>query len=275
MEPIRPHRDPYHFSLKSGKGFTTKRVSQKRNSDFSFANERREEAWLTTTSETQYESWLSYLSSAGGAKARRAFTLIELMVVLTIIIIMTTIVLTSQSSFNKTLILANTAYDIALTLRSAQTYGVGSRTSGTTANVGYGVHFLKGNPGSFTFFADAAPAALCTRPDCKPGDYIYTGDADVLVQTYTLGNGMTIKDFCAFPVLGIWSCESYNGGLTSLDIVFARPNSVPFMSTNGSYVAPPSQVTAACIIVTSPQGGVRFVSVAASGQITANAASCP
>ena len=48
----------------------------------------------------------------------KGFTLIELLIVLAIIATVTTIALSSQSNFNKTLILANTAYDIALTLRS-------------------------------------------------------------------------------------------------------------------------------------------------------------
>jgi prepilin-type N-terminal cleavage/methylation domain-containing protein len=40
---------------------------------------------FTTTSEAQYESQLSYLASAVGAKARRAFTLIETMIAVTIL----------------------------------------------------------------------------------------------------------------------------------------------------------------------------------------------
>ncbi len=40
---------------------------------------------FTTTSEAQYESKLSYLPSVGGAKARRAFTLVETMIAVTIL----------------------------------------------------------------------------------------------------------------------------------------------------------------------------------------------
>ena len=57
----------------SMRAFTTKRASEKRNSDFSFANERREQTrprGFTTPSEAQ---------------ARRAFTLIETMVAVTIL----------------------------------------------------------------------------------------------------------------------------------------------------------------------------------------------
>ena len=202
--------------------------------------------------------------------AHRGFTLIELLVVLAIITTLVAIVFTSQSSFNKTLILANTAYDIALTIRSVQTYGIGSRAINGVVGVGYGLHFQSGMLGAFTVFADTSPAASCETPDCKPGDKVYENGSDAFVQTYTLGNGMTISNFCAFS--GSWSCAS--GGLSSLDIVFARPNPDSFMSTNGSH-STSFPITASCITVSSPQGGVKYISVASSGQITPNASSCP
>jgi len=199
------------------------------------------------------------------------------MVVLAIIGVVMSIVLTSQSTFNKTLILKNTAYDIALTLHNAQTYGLGSRASNTTINTGYGVHFQNAPTASLTLFADIYPAPSpfschptddASSPNAQPGDCIYTIGQDQKVTDYTLGNGITISDFCAFK--GSWSCAvALGGGLSSLDIVSARPNPDTFIRANGlSY-------TSACLIISSPQGGLRYISVAASGQITANAASCP
>jgi hypothetical protein len=181
-----------------------------------------------------------------------------------------TIVISSQGAFNKTLILSNAGYDIALTLRDTESYGLGSRASGTVANAGYGVQLRNSLPSSFILFADTYPSASCSTPDCKPGDGIYTSGYDTLVQTYTLGNSVTISNFCAFTNTG-GSCEnasgSYNGGLTTLDIVFARPNPNVLINAGAA--------TAACIAITSPQGGSRFISVASSGEITANAVSCP
>ena len=197
------------------------------------------------------------------------------MVVLAIIVVLSGVVLSSQSTFNKTLVLANTAYDIALTMRSAQTYGLGSRASGVVANAGYGLHFDKNITNSFKLFADTGGGASCVgmTPDCKPGNNIY-GAGDELKQTYELNNGLFIGDFCA-QSSGSWSCAvSEEGGLTSLDVVFARPNPDAFMSKDGSY-SPLFPVTAACITISSPQGGSRFVSVGAAGQIIANATSCP
>lgn len=200
----------------------------------------------------------------------KGFTLIELVVVLAIIVTVTGIALTSQSSFNKTLVLANTAYDIALTLHSAESFGIGSRAAGSTANAGYGLHFQNGSPGSFILFADTYPPTpySCARPDCKPGDHLYSLD-DTLVQAYTLGNGVVVSDFCASSDRP--RCAS-TGDLQSLDIVFARPNPDAFIRANGSSF---NAYTGACLVVSSQKGGSRYVSVAGSGQIIAKAASCP
>jgi len=201
---------------------------------------------------------------------RRGFTLIELLVVLAIIAVVTTIALTSQSSFNKSLVLANTAYDVALTLRSAESFGLGSRAAGSLANAGYGLHFDHGATGSFILFADVWPpaSAACTRPDCKPGDHLYTASIDTLVRTYTLGNNITVGDFCAYA--DRWYCAS-TGDLTSLDIVFIRPNPDAYINANGTTF---TSYSAVCLRLSSPLGGSRYVSVAASGQIIAEAPSC-
>lgn len=209
----------------------------------------------------------------------KGFTLVELLVVLSIIVIITGVVLTSQSSFNKTLILSNTAYDIALTLRSAQTYGLSSRgRADASPNVGYGLHFDRSATGSFTLFADISPAPSESNchglprgdayaPDAKPGNCLY-GAGDVRVSDYQLGNGIFIDDFCARS-FGTWRCARANGAeLSSLDIVFARPNPTPFIG-GGAY-------SDACIALASPVGTVkRYISVALSGQIVANATACP
>lgn len=198
------------------------------------------------------------------------------MVVLAIMVVVMAIVFTNQNAFNKTYTLSNTAYDLALTLRGTQTYGLGSRAAGTAVNAGYGLHFTNGTPGSVILFADTYPPASCFTPDCKSGDYVYTGNDAPPLQTYTFGNAITIKDFCTYN--GTWTCtyahDGYSAGDTSMDIVFSRPNPNPFIGVNGAYSGT-FPVTMACITLTSPQGTLRYVSVSSSGQITANALSCP
>ena len=243
-------------------------MRQEKNSYFSLVNERREQT-----------------RSSG-------FTLIELLVVLAIITVIMGIVFSSQSSFNKTLILTNTAYDIALTLRDAESYGLGSRAAtGGVSNAGYGVDFQSASPGQFTFFADTYPApsasgSAChpnlsgdaSSPTALPGDCTYEPSTtqnpnfDQKVTSYTLGNGITVSDFCIPDAGGNEFCKVHNG-LTWLDVVFSRPNPSAFIRAGvGSFIDVGSS---ACITLTSPQGGFRYVSIASSGEITANAASCP
>lgn len=191
------------------------------------------------------------------------------MVVLAIIATLLTVVITSQSQFNKTMTLSSTAYDIALTIRSAQTFGLGSRGAIASGKAGYGVHFSRDEQNTFLLFQDTDPPVGDTRPDTVPGDYIYTSLSDAVEQTYTIGNGIKITDFCALTG-GVWECSSDN--LESLDIVFKRPNPDVYVSTNGSFA--PS-VTLVCLKLSSPYGGSRFVTIGSAGQIVANAASDP
>lgn len=215
---------------------------------------------------------------------RSGFTLIEMLIVIGIIIIITAIVISSQGSFNRSILLANTTYDVALSIRHAETYGLVSRISGVSLNTGYGIDVARVSPTTFTLFADSYPVpstssachptADASAPDAKPGNCTYDSGQNEKVTDYTLGNGITISNFCA-KTSGSWACATSNGSsLTSLDIVFSRPNPIPFMSVNGSYSST-FPVTDVCLSLTSPQGGARFISVSSSGEIRASAASCP
>jgi type II secretory pathway pseudopilin PulG len=199
----------------------------------------------------------------------RGFSLVELLVVLGIIMFLASVVLTSQSNFNKTLVLANTAYDIALSIRGAETYGLGSRT--TSAGIGnapYGVHFESGSQTSFELFADTSPPVSCTIPTCSPGDRKYTNGSDTRIQTYNIQNGIRVTDFCINT--NGWTCVA--NGLTYLDISFLRPYPEPIFKTNTSSLFP---VTQACITVYSPYGGSRSVRVDASGLVSVGSTACP
>lgn len=211
-------------------------------------------------------------------RVSRGVTLIELVIVLAIIGVLSGLFVTSQTTFNKTILLTNTAYDVALTIRDAQTFGLGSRVSLKALELdsktaGYGVHFMP-DTASFELFADVTPVNSTSchpapltgpgSPSAVPGDCVY--QVEELVQSYLLGNGMKIADngICVFS--SEWDC-----GLSSLDIVFARPNTKTFFSADGTYS---NSLTRAQIIVTSPQGGQRYVCVQLSGEVYVSSSAC-
>ena len=220
------------------------------------------------------------------ARALRAgFSLIEMLVALGIIGVISTIVFVSQSSFDKTIILTNTAYDVALTIRNIETYGLGSRAvefEGTTIkNAGHGVHFASANTSSFSTFVDSSPIALLKNPpdcnpprdedakdapDAHPGDCVFTVEKDILVQTFTLGNGVKIAKFCTTVDGTSWKCSTDESNpLTSLDITFVRPNADITMVTK-TYKKN-FEIVSACIVLTA-RGGTRYITTHRSGLIT-------
>jgi type II secretory pathway pseudopilin PulG len=201
-----------------------------------------------------------------------------MLIVLGIITVILSVILTGQSSFNNSAILSNTAYDIALTLRTAQTYGTGGRSFGTQL-IGYGIHVDTTQPSRFSLFADTYPAigandgaGMCHAGQdsqvlsAVAGDCTYESGSgeDQLISTETIGNGITISDACWYA--GGWTCASASSAKT-LDIVFSRPNPTPFISPGGTYDAS-AGVSEACLLVTSGNGSTRAIMVNINGAIS-------
>jgi prepilin-type N-terminal cleavage/methylation domain-containing protein len=219
---------------------------------------------------------------------RRGFTLVEMLVVLAIIAIITTIVVTGQSNYNKTLLLTDTSYTVALSARQAQSYGLASRKYGSVQNSGYGLHFSNATPGSYLFFADtvnslAAPAACpnamfnatlpANSPSLrKPGNCRYD-QADGVVNTFAFSRGFNIKQFCGKVGLTRY-CSTDAGPLTSLDLVFTRPNTSTTISglVNGSIL---TSFSCAEVTLADASGvSTRTIRFSSLGEVSVNQ-SCP
>ena len=209
-----------------------------------------------------------------------------MVVVLAIIAIITTIAVLGQSSFNRTLILTDTAYTVAFSVREAQALGISSRAFSGTRNAGYGVRFANGTQTSYTLFADTSPAApgdtgnpsvcpghsVATGPEAKPGDCVQ-GSASEIVRTYTLNKGFNIASFCGTQS-GVQRC---NGYLDALSVMYLRPNtqSIIVGERSGTRIA----LTDATIRLASPDGTTqRCVYVSKAGQVSVHAqgeSECP
>ena len=187
----------------------------------------------------------------------RGFSLIELIVVISIFVLITTITLIKHSAFNSSTVLGSLAYDIALSIRQAQVFGLAVREfkegGSATFDTGYGIHFETVLPPllikSYILFADT------------DRQFDYDGAAE-LDEVFTIGRGNFISDFCATNSSNIEKCSS-TGTITYLDIIFDRPDPEAIIKTNLSEI-----YGSAHIIVSSSNGTLRTIRVLSTGQIS-------
>ncbi|MDO8523864.1 MAG: prepilin-type N-terminal cleavage/methylation domain-containing protein [bacterium] len=184
------------------------------------------------------------------SKALAAFTLIELLVVMFIFTIISGVILANHSRFNSSVLLGSLAYNMALSVRQAQVYGLSVQTFGANFKVGYGVHFSA--PDSYIFFADTNATKR------------YEDGVDSILQTYSVGRGHTLTRFCGVLERGSQECSDDSGSpITHLDVVFFRPDPDANISSEN-----PGYYSRGVITVASPSGETRTVTVESTGQIS-------
>jgi len=181
----------------------------------------------------------------------QGFSLLELLFVIGIITLITTIGLANYSQFNSRTLLDNLAYDVALSVREAQYYGISVREDigAGDFDAGYGVYFDASDPNSYVFFVDSnrnqsfnGSASPCNG-EC--------------LDVYTVGGGYSISDLCATPPGGTETCD-----LDDLTIAFNRPDPDAILSSGAT-----SGYAEAKIAIRSAKGGEQSVYVASTGQI--------
>ncbi|MDP2593590.1 MAG: type II secretion system protein [bacterium] len=196
---------------------------------------------------------------------RRGFTLIELVISIAIFLLVATVALFGYGKFRESITITNLSYDVALSIRQAQTYGLSVREFGGAFDAGYGVHFSKDRPNSFVLFADI-------NGDKKFND---TGignsceDSSECVSVFLIGGQNRINYFCAKVPFPDTSECSYNGGvLEAMDIVFTRPNTkANFTATRNAGGSQPNYESVD-IHMASEGGKSRTVTIYKTGQIS-------
>ena len=197
---------------------------------------------------------------------QRGFTLVETMVALGIFVIVTAIVFVGNSRFNNTIFLTNLAYDLALTVSRAQSYGINVRPfDGATKpfEVGYGVHFKRGpatidpkesDNFSFVLFADTA----------NPNKNKHYDNPSEFLERYLIRRGNYISRLYWLDSDGNEKPDLPNL-LDYADITFLRPNPDANFYC-GSFGC--TGASAVGIEVTSPAGIKKNVTIEATGQIS-------
>ena len=182
-----------------------------------------------------------------GSKKMKGFTLVELMVTTSIFVFITALMIVKYGSFNQGTLLTNLAYDVALTIRTAQTYGlsVQRKDSNLEFKYAYGVNF-----DTNTLYNKQIILFIDSVID---GNY---SNSTELVSTYNIKRGAKIAGFCTVTC-SVPNTTGY------VNISFLRPNPDAVIHVNGST----NNESYLKIFVQATDGSMRSVTVRQTGQI--------
>jgi prepilin-type N-terminal cleavage/methylation domain-containing protein len=201
-----------------------------------------------------------------GSESGAGFTLIELLVAISILLFLSMAMLFSYNSMNARLTLDNLAHQTAQWVRATQVTAMSVRhTADATKFPGYGLHFDRGTPSRFVFFADLNGdhryAPLLAGEKC--------GDIGVECQKeISLLKGNTIVRLCGESVatLPAGDCPAL-GAVGDGDIVFTRPD--PDAVISGDDMVPsPVALSRLRVTLSSVQNYQRTVEIWTTGQVS-------
>jgi len=174
------------------------------------------------------------ISKKGGG-----FTLIEILVVLTIIIIITGIFIFNVGIERQNSALLRSAQKLSLDLRRAQSFALSSKTYKTSGfPCGWGVHFSGLGSTNYIIFADMAAAA-----DCSSRNFMRATDGSEDFKTVNFDAGVNISSL----------------SINLSDIVFSPPDPVVNFTPNQ---------TSASIVLINKKGNTRLININKTGFIS-------
>lgn len=201
------------------------------------------------------------------ARTQPGFTLLELLLVIGILGVITTVILSSHSRFGGEIILRSLAYDMTLSIRQAQTYGISVKSNVGTNQFayGHGIHIAMANPRNYILFADSyelvGGSSVLANSDGSDGMY---KDEREQITSYTLGGGYSIKELCVSNVSGETCYDP--GSSAVLDVTFVRPEPDAYiLLSDGST---PKLYSSASITLLSPRGYERTITISVTGQVS-------
>jgi len=179
------------------------------------------------------------------------FSLVELMISIGIMVLVISVVTTSQGAFNGAVLLRGQAYEAALKIREVQLSAVGSVTGGATVRTVYGVHFdsSAATDNQYKIFKDANSNGFYNSGE----EYGQQGFLD-----------------SRFEIRAIRAIGDSIPATSGLSVVFVRPNfDARFFSSSGEVFASSVEIDVANRDSTGAgPGDVRTVEVTSAGQIS-------
>lgn len=226
-------------------------------------------------------------------KFSAGFTFIELITVVAIMILIGSVTLFKHSKFSSDILITNAAYEVALSIRQVEVFGLSSKGVGSQYRAGYGIHlnpslalgeYTDGRSSYATFFNN--PSADYDVGENADFTYQYSDDHQ-LIDRLMLSQGQKIVKYCArnssTRVWECWSSPTLNDSpdishtvvpTLVMNIVFVKPNpeahiTVGNIISGNIYSYNASTYDKAKIVVQSTLGDkCRSISVSVSGQIS-------
>ncbi len=220
------------------------------------------------------------------------FALIELLIAVVLFGIISTFILIAYGKVSRQLFLTSLAYEVALSFREAQSYGVSVHQFQAgggqfeTFDVGYGLHFDQGSMNTYALFSDSGGVAGNSVFDGTFGaSYTASGCVNTAecVSVSRIEKGNLIYKFCGVLPFGdggrdasdeakqeecnIHSLPQTNSVISFLDVTFLRPNPDAIITTSQTR-AMGQKYKAARIYLIAPSGDKRIVEVNTTGEIS-------
>ncbi len=209
------------------------------------------------------------------SKFKKGMTFIELVVVMSIFTIISSITLFQYKNFQESVDLKSFANDISLKISEAQINAInGKLISGVvdpaTWKPTYGVKFDTSANKKFAYYVNVNSIDYyCDTPACVPPfnpPYHNTLPSEKVIDVYTLNKGFYISDMRAVGQEVSGYCPPEPGGqISNVEFRFIRPNATPIV-----YIAPPytcSTLQYVNIVLSSQNGRTSKIRVHKTGQI--------
>lgn len=194
---------------------------------------------------------------------QKGFSLPELIIVIGIFVIISTVAMFNQGKLSSSVLLTNMAYEVGLAIREAQTYGIGVRSedAGTNFTGQYGAYFDTSSETSkrqVIVFADGSVPGL-------DANFIYDVGEEKYIYEFENRRGNKISAMCVGD-LGGSACQDGVNSESPLSVLFKRPNPSALISPASGL--PDVRSDRVYIIVSSLEGDdCRAVIVEPTGQI--------
>ncbi len=189
-------------------------------------------------------------SKEGKSQSQLGFGMVEMLVSISIIVIVSSVILVRQNSFNSAILLRSQAYEVALQVRDVQLSAVSVSADGGGFRSVVGVHFdsSTGNNTSYRIFSDS------------DGDNFYDSNEEFGIQ------GLLDP---RFEISGIRTIGDSFAASDGLSVVFIRPDfDAEFTDRVGTVNASSVEIDIARRDASGGPAAVRTVEITSTGQIS-------